>query len=122
MVELKEDRKLFSHLVVLCRSSPEINLKECIGKYELSVVPRSMFGSDGTTNFVQAKRRLMHHLEDIVSKELLVEVTRGTITKSSRISSASIFSCSCRWNGRNPYSEAYKGYPDSIRFGRFVLS
>ena len=75
VVELKEDRKLFSRLVVLCRSRPEINLKECIGKYELSAVPRSMFGSDGTMNLVQTKSKLMHHLEDIVSKEVLAKVT-----------------------------------------------
>lgn len=75
VVDIKEDRKFFSRLGVLCRSRPEINLKECIGEYELSASPRSVFGSDGTMNLVQVKIRLLHQLDDIVSKELLANVT-----------------------------------------------
>ena len=38
-----------------------------------------MFGSDGTMNLVQAKSKLMHHLEDISSKGLLAELTEDEI-------------------------------------------
>ena len=43
VVELQEDRSLFARIVVVCKSRPEINLKEAIGQYEISVVPRSLF-------------------------------------------------------------------------------
>ena len=35
-------------MMVVCKSRPEINLKEAIGQYEFSVVPRSLFAADGT--------------------------------------------------------------------------
>ena len=31
---------------MLCRSRQDIDMKECIGKYELPVVPRSLFAGD----------------------------------------------------------------------------
>ena len=43
VVELQEDRSLFARMMVVCKSRPEINLKEAIGQYEFSVVPKSLF-------------------------------------------------------------------------------
>ena len=48
MVELKEDRSLFARMLVICKSRPEISLKEPIGKHEFPVAPRSLFAADGT--------------------------------------------------------------------------
>ena len=48
IVQLKADRSLFTRLLVVSRSRPDINLKESLGTYEFSAVPRSMFALDGT--------------------------------------------------------------------------
>ena len=48
MVELKEDRSLFARMLVVCKSRPEVNLKESIGKHEFPAVRRSVFAADGT--------------------------------------------------------------------------
>ena len=45
VIEIKYDQKLLNRLIMLCRSRQDIDMKECIGKYELSVVPRSLFAS-----------------------------------------------------------------------------
>ena len=47
-VELKEDRSLFARLMMVCKSRPDVDIKEAIGLYEFTVVPRSLFASDGT--------------------------------------------------------------------------
>ena len=83
VVELKEGRRLFSRLVALCHSCPEINLKECIGKYELSAVPRSMLGSDGTTNLVQTKKQADAPFERHYIQGTVRRINRGTITRPS---------------------------------------
>lgn len=62
VVEVQEDRNLFTRCPMLCRSRPNLVLKDIIGKYELSVVPRSMFHPDGTMMHGSAKSKLMHHL------------------------------------------------------------
>ena len=46
IIELKEDRCL-ARLMVICKSRPEIDIKEAVGVHEFSVVPPSMFAADG---------------------------------------------------------------------------
>ena len=46
--ELKEDRFLFPRMMLACKSRPEIDIKNAIGLHEFSVVPRSLFGTNGT--------------------------------------------------------------------------
>ena len=48
-VELQEDRNLFAGMMVICKSRPEINIKEAVGTYEFRVVPQSMFAADNAT-------------------------------------------------------------------------
>ena len=48
LVQVREERKLMSRLLVASRSRPDINLSNNIGTYEFSVVPRSFFTADGT--------------------------------------------------------------------------
>ena len=38
VVELKEDRSLFARLVMICKNRPEVEIKEAIALYELSMV------------------------------------------------------------------------------------
>ena len=47
-VDLKETKDLYSRLMVLARSSRDINQKDAIGNHEFTVTPRALFASDGT--------------------------------------------------------------------------
>ena len=70
VVELKEDRSLFARMLVVSKSRPDINLKESIGKYEFSVVPRSLFAADGTMLHCSIKSKLMTILEKLPLDEV----------------------------------------------------
>ena len=61
-VEMQEDRNLFAGEMVICKSRPEIDIKEAVVTYEFRVVPRSMFAADGTVLQCPAKSALMHIL------------------------------------------------------------
>ena len=63
-------------LIVISRSRPQLDLKECIGSYEFGVVPQSLFASDD-------KAKILHHLELLVSNEQLVTHTPAMETSTS---------------------------------------
>ena len=63
VVELKEDRCLFARMMMVCKSRPEIDIKEAVGIYEFSLVPRSLFSEDGTMLHVSTKSALMNIIE-----------------------------------------------------------
>lgn len=69
IVELQEDRSLFARMLLISKSRREVNLREIVAKYELSVVPRSMFAADGTMLHCSAKSTLMTVLEQLPAKE-----------------------------------------------------
>ena len=89
LVELNEDHKLLSRLIMLCRSRPEIDLNQCIGIYELSVGSRSMFAADGTMIHLQGISKLFHLLEkfadDFGSQEISSLVTKNFLSKCKQI-------------------------------------
>ena len=62
MVELKEDRAIFLWMMI-CKACPEIDIKVAVGKYEFSIVPRSMFVADGTMLHCSSTSTLMSILE-----------------------------------------------------------
>ena len=62
---MKEDRALFARLLVAAKSRPDISLNETIGTCEFSVVPRALFGADGTLLPASSKSDLMHILEKL---------------------------------------------------------
>jgi hypothetical protein len=62
--ELKVDQTLFERMLIAARSRPEINLQEIISTYELSVVLRSRFNSDGSLSHTTSKCQLMHNIEN----------------------------------------------------------
>ena len=64
-VELSEDRNLFARMMVVCKSQPDIDIKEAVGTYEFSVVPRSLFAADGTSPHCSCKSALMDLLEKL---------------------------------------------------------
>ena len=47
VVELKSERSLFARLIVVAKSRPEIDIKDCIGKFEFTTFPMSLFGGSG---------------------------------------------------------------------------
>lgn len=46
-----------------------MDLKECVSKYELSVVPRALFSGDETMHHVSEKSKLIHHLEELIAMQ-----------------------------------------------------
>lgn len=48
LVQVREERKLMTRLLIASRTRPDIDLPSNIGMYEFSVVPRSLFTIDGT--------------------------------------------------------------------------
>ena len=65
VVELQEARSLFARMMTVCKSRPEVNIKEAVGHYEFSVVPRSLFAADGTMLHCSSKSTLMHILDKL---------------------------------------------------------
>ena len=65
MIELQEDRAYFVRMMMVCKARPEIDIKEAVGEYEFSIVPRSMFAADGTMLHCSSKNTLMNILEKI---------------------------------------------------------
>ena len=47
IVELQEDRSLFARMMMMCQTRPEISVKEAVGMYEFTVVPRALFAAGG---------------------------------------------------------------------------
>ncbi len=47
VIQLKEERTLMTRFIIASRMREEIDLPALLGKFEFSVVPRSMFSSDG---------------------------------------------------------------------------
>lgn len=64
VITLKADRSLFTRLLIISRSRIDINLQDCISKYEFSAVPRSLFNLDGTMLFSSNKSNLMKLIEE----------------------------------------------------------
>ena len=50
-------------MMVVCKSRPDIDIKEAVGTYDFSVVPRSLFAADGTLLDCSRKSALMDLLE-----------------------------------------------------------
>ena len=64
-VELSEDRNLFARMMAVCKTRPDIDIKEAVGTYKFSMVPRSLFAADGTLLHCSCKSALMDLLEKL---------------------------------------------------------
>ena len=64
-MELQEDRSLFARMMMVCKSRPEIDIKETVGQYEFSIVPLSLFAADGTMLHCTSKSNLLSILEKL---------------------------------------------------------
>ena len=64
IVELQEDQSLFGRMMIVCQTRPEINVKEGVGMYEFTVVPRALFAAEGSMLHCPNKRAFMSLLEN----------------------------------------------------------
>ena len=79
LVKIKEERGLLQRFIVISRSRPELDLKECIGTYELGVMPRSLFASDGSLLLAYDKASVPHHLEKLdATQQVQADRNRAT--------------------------------------------
>ena len=90
LIKVKEERGLLQRFVVISRSRPELDLKECIGTYELGIVPRSLFASDGSLLLAYDKAKILHHLEHLTDHE---DQNPGTSIGSGALNENETTSC-----------------------------
>ena len=64
VVELTEDRALLGRMAIISKSRPELDMKETVGQYEFSVVPRALFAPDGSMLYCSNKSMLYHCVVD----------------------------------------------------------
>ena len=68
-MDLKETKDLYGRLMVLARSSRDINQKEAIGNHEFTLTPRALFAPDGTILPCLDKSKLIHLLNKLATAE-----------------------------------------------------
>ena len=68
-VDLKENKYLYGRLVVLARSNRDIDQKQAIGNYELTLTPRALFAQNGAMLPCTDKAKLIHLLEKLRAAE-----------------------------------------------------
>ena len=68
-MDVKETKDLYGRLMVVARSSRDINHKEAIGNHEFTVTPRALFASDGTILPGLDKSMLIHRLNKLATAE-----------------------------------------------------
>ena len=61
-MDLRETNDLYGRLMILARSSRDINQKEAIGNHEFTLTPRALFAPDGTILPCLDTTKLIHLL------------------------------------------------------------
>ena len=64
VIELTEDRALFGRMAIISNSRPELDMRETIGEFEFSTVPRAFFAADGMMLYCSNKSVLSHCVVD----------------------------------------------------------
>ena len=64
LIKIKE--QLLQRFIVATRSRPDLDLKECIGKYKCCLIPRSLFALDGSLLLAYDKAKVLNHLEALI--------------------------------------------------------
>ena len=62
-VDMKENKELYGTLMVFARSNRDIDQKQAIGNYELTLTPRALFAPNGAMLPCTDKAKLIHLLE-----------------------------------------------------------
>ncbi len=68
IIQLKEERTLMSRFLIAARKRPELDLEEAIGNYEFSVVPKSLFATDGSPLPSTDKSNVMKEIELLIEQ------------------------------------------------------
>ena len=66
--------------MMVCKSRPDIDIKEVIGLYEFTVIPRCLFASDGTMMHCSCKSTLMHILEKQSGESSMSSIGSSDVT------------------------------------------
>ena len=69
LVNIKEECKLMSRFVIAARTRPEIDLPAYFGSYEFSVVPNSLFATDGCLSLSTEKASIAQELLKLQQEE-----------------------------------------------------
>ena len=83
LVNIKEERKLMSTFVIAARTHSEIDLPAYFGSYEFSVVPKSLFATDGCLRLNTDEAIIAQELIKLQQEECnqSTEVSRKVSTK-----------------------------------------
>ena len=83
LVNIKEERKLMPKFVIAARTRPEIDLPAYFGSYEFSVVPKSLFATDGCLRLNTDEAIIAQELIKLQQEECnqSTEVSRKVSTK-----------------------------------------
>lgn len=65
VIQLREEKTLLTRFLIAARKRPELDLEESFGNYEFTVVPKSLFSSDGQPLTCTDKSSILHHIEDL---------------------------------------------------------
>ena len=78
MIKLREERDLFGRFLIIHGSRPGLvpRIEDTIGHFEVSVVPRSLFATDGSLLIPKDKYKLMHAIEAVKANQI---PTNGSI-------------------------------------------
>ena len=68
LVQVKEEHKLISRFLIVCRTRHDIDLPSYLGDYEFSVVPRSLFTPDGQLYKSTDKSVILHEIENLTNQ------------------------------------------------------
>ena len=104
VVDLKETKDLYGRLMVLARSSRDVNQKDAIGKYEFTVTPRALFAPDGTMLPCVDKSKLIGALQ----KNCQANVCLGdSQSEGIEIPSAPCVETGSKVSDESPTNESY---------------
>ena len=65
-IDLRETKDLYGRLMILCKSSRDVDMKKVIGEYEFTLTPRSLFAPNGSMLMCTDKSKLIHELQKLV--------------------------------------------------------
>ena len=68
LVQVKEEHKLISRFLIVCRTRHDIDLPSYLGDYEFSVVPRSLFTPDGQLYKSTDKSVILNEIENLTNQ------------------------------------------------------
>ena len=66
LVQVKEEHKLISRFLIVCRTRHDIDLQSYLGDYEFSVAPRSLFTPDG--QLYKSTNKSVNEIENLTNK------------------------------------------------------